>query len=963
MPELSISREGSLDPAARLSVGPDGLTSPRAITRDLWRPDRHHLTDALLRALRQLVGDQPRSSRRATLVEEYGVTALREVYHGPSDEYHYARLAGYALESQLEQFRFFQVTRQLGSSTSIGVASSLADVRDGPVQILAAADGPTPTVVVELTRFRDLKSNQRAAILQHLLNLAAGMDVRLVATPLDQRCLLDAHRDLLPASVIAEAESRQGGPGSVATRTAQRRETARDLLAGRGEGHADWRRLKALYDAPQEAASYDWLEANTLADFPSRDALKQWVRRMREHDLLEAYGSTQARQVRLLPTGYALLEEHPSLSLAGSQGGAGRTDVTERGLGSGQDQPAAVSDPPNTPDSTVYSPPAHEGGEDRPTGEAASAAAGGSDGRSKRSLDAGFLDGFEHDAAVSMAEPGDIALCPRSLDETGDSREGEWSFLEEKDEAVVRVESSGWSALTMTRLCATLLSEPAFHQLLTVDRLAGGPDKSGLDGLPVSNPYVLRSGACFGYLKNADATAANFRRRLRQARNDLLAMTEEIEFGTDPDLDAIGELARKAHGLAGVATRLYDMLGVEITRILEVPTSVVDDEDRRRHFAKMLATQTTVSSRYGVYSAHRVLYEERPDKREQLLGAPDVDAADPVGDIVGSWVLVGSAVDSLRPALEDLENHLVLQTDETNFAPFTLNLNVVDANRRSAYATALARQTRLKSMKSTRQTISLLRAFSSDVFAAAKAVSRLGSEADNPRDLELYDVRSALSFLDPDELLSDLGPRTVSAVVQCLLDVEEPLSTSELATQIGVTTQTIANNDEWFGDLEAAGLLEREDLGPGKATNWRISLPFEAERRSSAAPTPTLSVDTMDSLIDEYQPIDALAECLFNATHRDIDYGSETFFTATTTGGDLGPFLHRHPELRPVLRLVFEVMDVDFESLPLDGLAGTSPDADRQPTDSAGLADPPAALTLGLDPTPDSTQSSLATAD
>ena len=148
MTGLSISTEGSLDPEARLKVGPESLTSPRAITRALWRPDRHDLADALLRALRQLVGDQPRLRRRAILVKEYDVTALQETYHGPSDEYHYARLAAYALESGLERQRFLQVTRQLGGTTSIGMASSLEDVRTGPLRILEAADVPTPSNAV-----------------------------------------------------------------------------------------------------------------------------------------------------------------------------------------------------------------------------------------------------------------------------------------------------------------------------------------------------------------------------------------------------------------------------------------------------------------------------------------------------------------------------------------------------------------------------------------------------------------------------------------------------------------------------------------------------------------------------------------------------------------------------------------------------------------------------------------------
>jgi len=318
-------------------------------------------------------------------------------------------------------------------------------------------------------------------------------------------------------------------------------------------------------------------------------------------------------------------------------------------------------------------------------------------------------------------------------------------------------------------------------------------------------------------------------------------------------------------------------------------------------------------------------------------------------------------VDSLREPLENLENHLVLQTDEEHFAPFTLNLDVVDGNRRSAYATALARQCRLKSMDTTRRTVSILRAVSSDVVAAAKAVSRLGSEADKPRDLEPYDVRSALSFLDPEELVPDIGPHTVSAVVQCLLDVEESLSTGELATQIGVTTQTLANNEAFFADLEAAGLLERQDLGAGKATLWRLSLPFEAERRSSGAPYPSPGVGEDGSAIDTDRPVDRLAEWCFAASHRDIDYGGDWFLKATTVGGDLGPLLERHPELAPLIQLVLELLAGDLQELPLSGVTRFGPESTAD--GAAGLVDGTTSLSLGVDPTPETNQTSLAAAD
>lgn len=955
---LSISAERLLAPDARLEVGPGNLTSPRAITRELWRPDHHDIADSLCRALHQLVGAKPRRSRQATLVEEYGVTALQESYHGPSDEYHYARLAAHALDSDREQCRFLQVTRQLGGSTSIGMAATLEDVTTGPLRILDAAELSTPTTVVECSHFRDLKSNQRRAVLSHLLDLATVIDVRLVATPLDQRCLLDTHREQLPASVIAATESRRGSLGGGRTRTAQRREVARELLADRGEDHPDWRRLTVLFDAPQEAARYDTLEENTLADFPSRDALKQWVHRMSQHDLVEAYGSPQNRQVRLLPTGYALLDEHPAIAVERSRGGTCRTEGGEPATSPGQDgTSAAVSDPPNTTDSSVYAPPAHGGSGDRPAKEARTATAGGSDATPRSGIGVDFLDGFEHDAAVSMAQSGEIALCKRPADCAGDSRQARWSFLEQKDEAVVRVESSGWAALTMTRLCAALLSEPAFQQVLTETRLAGGPDSSGLDGLPVSNPYVLRSGACFGYLKNAAATATDFRQRLRKERNALLAMTEKIEFGAAPDLEAIAELARKAHGLAGVATRLYDMLDIELTRVLDVPNAIISNADRRQHVVKMVAIQLSVSARYGVYSAHRVLYERREEKRQQLLGAPDVDDANPVGDVVGGWVLVGNNVDSLREPLEALEHHLVLQTDEENFAPFTLQVDVVESNRRAAYATALTRQTQLKSLATTRETVSALRAVRSDVFAAAKAVSRLGSEADQPRDLDLYDVRSALSFLDPGELVPDIGPRSVSSVVQCLLDVEEPLSTRGLAGAVGVTTQTLSNNETFFADLEAAGLLERADLGVGKATHWRLTLPFETERRKSSAPTPIDSLGTATATIDTDRPVAALAEWCVAATHREIDDGSSWFLTATTAGGDLEPLLRRCPALQPLVRFVLELLGADLRAVPLDGVVRS---AVEDPSVTAhGLVNSTASLSLGRDPSPATTQASL----
>jgi predicted ArsR family transcriptional regulator len=77
-------------------------------------------------------------------------------------------------------------------------------------------------------------------------------------------------------------------------------------------------------------------------------------------------------------------------------------------------------------------------------------------------------------------------------------------------------------------------------------------------------------------------------------------------------------------------------------------------------------------------------------------------------------------------------------------------------------------------------------------------------------------------MLDVGKLLPDIGSRSVSEAIAILLDVDEPLAMGDLADLLDVSTQTLRNNETYFADLEAAGVIQREDLGPGRATEWRI---------------------------------------------------------------------------------------------------------------------------------------------
>jgi len=991
---LVLSNQPEISADASATIGTEACTSPRDLNQQLWSEDQS-LVETLFEALDELVGDQTRGARAARLVDEHDVRALEQTVAGTDAEHHYATVADYALDGGFERQRLVNLTRQLGSQTQFG-QTRLDDVVTGPVRILAAAPISTPTVAIDARNLFDLQSTQRAALLRHLRRLTPGVRVRIIGSRTTLWRLIKQHADELPTSVIERTKSRllDSRDGS---RSKELRQRARGLVEEVGRDHIDWRRVMAVYEAEGETMSYDRLQSHPLADFSSRAAVRQFVSRMSDRDVLEALGPSDGREVRLLPMGLAAIGEHPDVDLDAEDAPlvrGGSTDVVRQQRAQDDPDQTTVSDPPKDDDSTVYSHTHGMGGgdghpaapprtadrnrasdvENRPTeavetpesdagrddDEADAVADTGRSSSSDRKSGYSFLDFHEHHGAAAVADDGEIGLVNREL--TGSDEDEPWSFSydSERDEIVVDVLDSTKKAVTAVRLCEALLSDPALHQVLTVDRLAGGKDRSGLAGLPIDNPYVLRAGACTGYLRNVDATAKRYRDRLRSAKDELVDMTPDLQ-NEDGSLDEelASEVLRKAHGLLGTVTRLYDMLGVDIRRKIRVPSWSVEDEDRRDHLAKMVAKQSSISARYGVYSAHRVLHELREDKREQLLGTPDVDASDPSGDVIGSWVLVGPDVDSMEPHLDDLDDHLSLQEDGENFAPFRLDVHVRDGNRRQAFATAASRLCSFKNLDDTQSAISVLQTIAGDPLTAAAAVGHLGHEDDH-RDLDIYEVRRGLQralmtgAIDEIHILPDLGSGVVSDVVAGALEATEPLAKADLADLAGVTTAAMdyrPNEDAW-DILEAAGLLEREDLGCGMATLWRLRLPFESERHEDDRVTPLLDAGKTVAHLDEPRLSDEIAESIYRLTDEighefDRQLHGTTLdmeaFTGPPEERDLTPMLQAYPNLWPLVELVASLLDQDLREL-VDETINSSPSYSVQ---------------IGRDPSPATTQSSL----
>jgi hypothetical protein len=278
----------------------------------------------------------------------------------------------------------------------------------------------------------------------------------------------------------------------------------------------------------------------------------------------------------------------------------------------------------------------------------------------------------------------------------------------------------------------------------------------------------------------------------------------------------------------------------------------------------------------------------------------------------------------LESVLEECPDSLELQDNEPKFAPFSLRGRVADGNRRTAVAEAVTRVLSFKSeLRPDRQAISLLSGLTSDIFAAAEATMALNGELDEDRSvrpLDLHDVRYGLSTLDSDEVLPEMGGTVVSATVHALLDIQERVPTAELADLAGCSTRSLStdSNQQAFAELEAAGLLDREDLGEGRPTLWRLRLPFR-EERGSDGPVPTMLVDERTTPTGTtWHLSNAVCEVLTTAADEHgvayaVPFGGEVALVAFAgpppVDRDLDPLIRQYPETEPVVSLLAILLD------------------------------------------------------
>ncbi len=799
---------------------------------------------------------------------------------------------------------------------------SLDEIVDAVAALLAQLEHP-PTVVVTIPSsfVSDVAQQQRRRVLGYLCRLTPGVDVRITGSRLAIRRLIDHHAADLPADVTERARSALTSD-SASPRAPE--QVARDAVAQLGLGERQrsyWRLLARVCDHIDGSVPQAALEEDLVVDLDA-STVRKYAGRLEDLGLVER--PRRNGQTHLRPTAAAQVALQIARDEAPSLVGGWTTGDTPADSGAERCDTAAVMDPPNS-SVEPCTPNAHdkEGEANRPTGEGRQAVTGTS---SRPPSDCRYLAMHEHHTAAATAPTdGGIALEERQLADRGDDRGVAWSLDEDRDEVVVEVTASTSMALTMLRLCDALLSEKALSQVLTPENLNGGPGKFDLEGLAVSNPHVLRKGRTLGWLRNQDAEGKRFVERLRDARNDLLQQAQEMAEAADGpvyDDEDHATLLREAHGLQGVLVAVYDLLGYDVIRTIRVPDPWSVDQEA---LAKTLHQQLSISSRYGAYTAHRVLYEDRPEKREDALGTPDVDIDEYRGTVSGSFVVVGPTLSGLRTALEEGPTHLALQENEPNYADFVLEVSVVDGHRREAVAETAARLLPSKNLRLDREIITLLHSLTGSVAAAGAAIDAMG-QAEHQRRVDHGDLEYGLATMvreeyyadfDEGDLLPEIGDRTVSAVVAALLTDDTPLSTTDLAQLADVTTQSIRDNREYFERLEALDILDIEDGGQGCPTRWRASFPGAGR---DVPKTDEVAVQILGPApwgAAEWTLEEAIQEVLLRLADEvgqslGIDFGGEAAQAAFHGPPDertLQPLVSYHEELRPLVGLVADCLE------------------------------------------------------
>ncbi len=647
-------------------------------------------------------------------------------------------------------------------------------------------DDVIPILVVRLDRgFRDLRLQHRQNICRFLGELARGCDVRVIGTGIELRWLLANHRTNLPVSVDKSSITPLG-------KSVNPPIDYDAILALDPEG-PQIRLLRKLSKEVSGTLTYDNIvrklnrERSTIRYHVTQKLVPAGIVERVDH-----YGDPA---VRLTHAGWTFLEnEYPET--AQPRRLEGDTDDSVDEPGHGYDEPVL------------------------PTPELE----GKGKGPSYRTE---FLSWPAHHAAAGSGVAGDVTLVDHPVEDDMVTGGRGWSYDADRDELVVVAEYVNplqW----WTSIAFALMGRPqnesqewlTFEHVLDVDRL---------DALMADIPKsILRDARQLGYLGANVETGEEYAGELQAWANNLANLTRRLAQDDYDDRARFrGEITRDALGLAGTMVHLLDAAGVDVVRELRLPEFTRNfDAGRRTDLVKTVVMGISIQSKYREFASYRQLIEPREQKRRTAY-SPRVDATDPVGEVIGSFVLVGPGVDGIQ---DRLSNELDTLKVHEEAPEFVVPVNIATPTR-PTYASVATRLLRWKGMRPTRLAIDTLRAITGSPYDVAEALAALSKE--EYRDVRLDEVRFAMATLPRDRILVD-AYQSIQAMFHALLNADRPLSKSELAEQADVSTRSVRRHAD---RLTALDLVRSTNAG------LRLSMPFRTpeERYANVRPWYTVA--------------------------------------------------------------------------------------------------------------------------
>ena len=258
-------------------------------------------------------------------------------------------------------------------------------------------------------------------------------------------------------------------------------------------------------------------------------------------------------------------------------------------------------------------------------------------------LDDCTLSKSEQFARLSAAHQADgLTLVDTRISEF---EEGRVAHLGEFEGEVHLITQWGGVLPIMVRVAATLLSQSAFSNILTKDRLTPVLDK------PVSED-VLRLGRQIGWIEKTEYS------HLEKTLSDKAQSLFQRINGAKNDQDVWASVASDAHGLLASATALYDAVDLDVCIQIRVPdTAELQREDHRyQSLIEFFSHTMPKQALYSGNSAQRLLIETDGDKLKYRLPT-EIDPDDNQAELTASWALVGPNVgDFVEDIVSELES-------------------------------------------------------------------------------------------------------------------------------------------------------------------------------------------------------------------------------------------------------------------------------------------------------------------